>query len=106
MASNETDLVNAVLPWILGIITVIGSIYGSMKLITRYLICRGKNQANGENRIKHIEDQLVETSKKLEDLEQSFKEKEDKANTVHTEIKEGIAKINGILETMQKTLES
>lgn len=105
MASNETELLNAVLPWILGIITVIGSVYGSMKLITKYLICRGKKQANDENRIKHIEDEIIEINKKIKDLESIEQARLEKDERTHSDIKEEMYNIGKSLERITGLLE-
>ncbi|MDE2588087.1 MAG: hypothetical protein KGL95_00250 [Patescibacteria group bacterium] len=76
MASNETDLVNAVLPWILGIASIIASIWAGM----RVLVCKGKTQANSENRIKLIEDRILEMLDEFDTFKKWAKGEHDEMN--------------------------
>lgn len=107
MASNETDLINTLFPWILGAISVIGSIWAGFKI----LICKGKNAANEENRIKFIEDRVsdmidrFETFKKWADSEhkemnESVERKFSELQQDIVEIKQAQAETNGYLKRL------
>lgn len=107
MASNESDLINAILPWILGIASIIASIWAGMKI----LICKGKNIANGDNwksliesKIQDISDRF-ETFKKWADSEHeamndNVEKKYSELLQVITELKEGQAETNGYLKRL------
>lgn len=107
MASNETDLVNAVLPWILGVVSIIASIWAGMKV----LICKGRTQANNDNWKKLIEDRVsgisdsIEVFKKWakgehEEMNDNVERKFSELTQVIAELKEGQAETNGYLKRL------
>ena len=100
MASNESDLINALLPWILGIASIIASIWAGMKI----LICKGKNMANGDN-WKHLIDM------KIQDISDKFDTFKKWADSEHDEMNAGVEKkfqelskvTNELRETLAET---
>lgn len=107
MASNETDLVNAVLPWILGVASIIASIWAGMKV----LICKGRNQANNDNWKKLIEDRVAEILDEFEvfkkwatgeheEMNDNVERKFSELTQVIAELKEGQAETNGYLKRL------
>lgn len=104
-------MMNTILPWLLGGITILASIYTAFRVVTRYLICKGKMQADGENWKKLIEDRVSDTSNGFERFKKwAYQEHQDMNENVErkfaelqkdmTSIKESLSETNGYLKRL------
>lgn len=111
MASTEIELINTYLPWILGIITVVGAVYASVKVIARYLVCKGKNDADKQNWKTLIDGKIKQLSTDVSDFKEwatgehaemnaNVEQKFSELQKDITAIKEAQAETNGYLKRL------
>lgn len=87
-------------------IAIVMSVATSIITVYHFIFKRGVNKANGDNRIKLIEQRVAEIQQRQDRLEQKFADKEKQANETHMIIREDIVKVKTILESLEKRLDS